>query len=222
MSMTEWAEREVALACKKENPKRQPGEWDYGCACYESALKAYKSLMEDEHTGFSFGITKSILIRLLDEKPLTPIEDGPDEWNGVTRNPVDNSLEFQCKRMSSLFKTVYADGSIKYHDINRTTVTYMNNPTSHWHSGMASRMIDEMFPITMPYNPPSKGYTVYCEEFLVDPAKGDYDTVGYLYAIDPTGEKIELNRYYKEDENHQFVEISDVEYYERKLAAHDI
>jgi hypothetical protein len=220
--MTEWAEREVAIACKKENPKREPGEWDYGCACYESALKAYKSLMEDEHSGFSFGVTKNILIRLLNEKPLTPIEDTPDAWNAVTRNLSNNSLEYQCKRMSSLFKNLYSDGSVKYHDINRTCVVYVNNPTTSWHSGFASRMIDEMFPITMPYNPPSKGYTVYCEDFLVDPAKGDYDTVGYLYAIDPEGEKIVLNRYYKEDNNHQFVEIDREEYCERKLAAHDI
>lgn len=48
MSMKSWAEREVEIACKHENPDRKEGEWDYGCACYESALKAFKSLMEDE------------------------------------------------------------------------------------------------------------------------------------------------------------------------------
>ena len=61
MSMKEWAKREVEIACKKENPDRKEGEWDYGCACYESALKAFDSLMEDGHSGFSIGLTKHIL-----------------------------------------------------------------------------------------------------------------------------------------------------------------
>lgn len=50
MSMSDWAKREVKIACKREAPDRKDGEWDYGCACYESALKAYQSLMEDGHT----------------------------------------------------------------------------------------------------------------------------------------------------------------------------
>ena len=48
MSMITWAEREVKLACEKERGKsNNPEDWDYGCACYESALKAYKSLCDD-------------------------------------------------------------------------------------------------------------------------------------------------------------------------------
>lgn len=47
-NMELWAEREVEIACKHEAPDRKPGEWDYGCACYESALKAFQSLCEDE------------------------------------------------------------------------------------------------------------------------------------------------------------------------------
>ena len=44
MDLEKWAEKEIEIACKKENPDRTEGEWDYGCACYESALKAFKSL----------------------------------------------------------------------------------------------------------------------------------------------------------------------------------
>ena len=50
MTMIEWARREVELACNREKPDRKEGEWDYGCACYESALKAYESLAEDSHS----------------------------------------------------------------------------------------------------------------------------------------------------------------------------
>ena len=83
MSMKDWAEREVEIACRRENPDR--GEFDYGCACYESALKAYKSLVEDGHSGFSIVLTKHILNRLIDCKPLTPIEDTDDIWNECGR-----------------------------------------------------------------------------------------------------------------------------------------
>ena len=75
MTMSEWAKREVEIACKKENPKWDGKSFDYGCACYQSALKAYQSLCEDEHSGMSFNIAKNILIRLMEGNPLTPIID---------------------------------------------------------------------------------------------------------------------------------------------------
>ena len=43
-NMQLWAEQEIEIACKHENPDFLSGEWDYGCACYDSALKAFKSL----------------------------------------------------------------------------------------------------------------------------------------------------------------------------------
>lgn len=84
MSMTEWAKREIEIAIKKERGDGDPNEWDYGCACYESAYKAFLSLYEDEHSGCSIGFTKEILNRLIDGKPLTPIEDVPDVWSKIT------------------------------------------------------------------------------------------------------------------------------------------
>ena len=219
--MKNWAEKEIEIACAREralNDNRN--EWDYGCACYESALKAYKSLMEDGHSGFSIGITKNILVRLIEGKPLTPIEDTPDIWD--IRDRDDREL-YQCSRMSSLFKTVHKDGSITYSDVDRVRVTYAANPDTQWSSGMVTRIIDEMFPITMPYMPASKPYIVHAEDFLVDPANGDYDTTGYLYAICPDGEKcVEINRYFAEKEPHKWTEIGFEEYCERKKAAHSI
>lgn len=40
MSMLEWTRREVKITCKRERGDKPNNEWDYGCACYESALKA--------------------------------------------------------------------------------------------------------------------------------------------------------------------------------------
>lgn len=53
--MEQWAKREIEIACKHERGDKDPELWDYGVACYESAFKAFKSLMEDEHSGRSIG-----------------------------------------------------------------------------------------------------------------------------------------------------------------------
>ena len=110
-NMELWAENEVALACKHEvalackheAPERKDGEWDYGCACYESALKAFKSLCKDGHSGMSIGFTKTILNRMIDRKPLMPIEDTEDAWNLCTLDDDGSIKQYQCKRMSSFF-----------------------------------------------------------------------------------------------------------------------
>jgi hypothetical protein len=223
MSMLNWAEKEIEIACARELAANEDaGEYAYGVMCYNSALKAFKSLLEDEHSGCSVHITKNILVRMIDGKPLTPIEDTPDVWHECCRYKDDGATDYQCSRMSSLFKTVHADGSVTYRDINRVRVTYEANPDIFWSSGNATRIIDEMFPITMPYWPRSKGYTIFGEDFLLDPANGDYDTVGYFYAIDPDGQRIEINRYFAEKGPGPMVEIDFEEYCERKKAAHDL
>lgn len=223
MSMSTWAEKEIEIACAKERAAGEnPNEWDYGCACYESALKAFKSLLEDEHSGMSISITKNILVRLIEGKPLTPIEDVPDVWNLVCRGKYREGKTYQCSRMSSLFKTVHPDDSVSYSDVGRVRVTYAENSDICWSSSMATRLIDEMFPITMPYWPRKSGYVLHAEEFLLDPANGDFDTVGYLYAIDPDGQRIEINRYFADKGPGPMVEIDLEEYCERKKAAHDL
>ena len=217
MNMTEWAEKEVEIACKKERAGQDPSEWDYGVACYESALKAYKSLMEDSHSGMSISITKGILNKLIDGKPLTPIEDTPDVWNerGVYEEGVVKS--YQCNRMSSLFKDVYNDGTVKYTDVNRVLCFYNYNENGPWYNGMVREIIDEMFPITMPYYT-SDRYKVYCTEFLTDEANGDYDTIGILY-VKKGNERHDICRYFKDGPDGKMVEITTREYMERRRKA---
>jgi len=221
-----WAEKEIDIACKREREASgvKNDDWDYGCACYESALKAYKSLIEDGHSGFSIGMTKYILNRLIDGKPLTPIEDTPDIWNVISDISGLNGkmVIYQCKRMSSLFKHVYADGTVEYKDVNRYCCVDINKHVLQmsgqtevtYYSGLVQRIIDEIFPITMPYFP-GKPIKVYCEDFLTDRKNGDFDTVGIFYAIKPDGEKVEINRFFKESED-GWKEIDEAEYINRK------
>ena len=214
--LLDWAKREVELACKRENPERKEGEFDYGCNCYESALKAFKSLCEDEHSGFSIKMTQSIFNRLINVQPLTPIEDTDDIWNKISDD--DGYTSYQCKRMYSLFKDVYADGTVKYSDNNYCYCVDINDPHCTYTWKTASQIIEEMFPITMPYMP-GKPIAVYCEDFLTDENHGDFDTVGILYAIKEEHgkqEKIDINKFYGEDAEGYMVEISKEEYEKRK------
>lgn len=220
MSMKEWAKKEVELACKHENPDRKEGEFDYGCACYESALKAFNSLCDDEHSGFSIKMTQAILNRLIDMQPLTPIEDTDDAWNICSR-PKDGPEVYQSKRMPSLFKYVYGDGTVKYHDNDLSYCVDINNPNVTYSSRLGGEIVDEMYPIIMPYMP-GKPIKVYCEDFLVYKKNGDFDTVGVFYALKTENgkqEKIEINRFFRApegDEEGSWSEISKEEYYERK------
>ena len=212
MTMTEWARNEVKLACKRENPNRKDGEWDYGCACYESALKAYESLCNDDHSGMSFAITKNILIKLMNGLPLTPITDEDFKIENTISN---KEKTIQCSRMSSLFKEISVDGNVTYNDINR--VICKNDESDKWgfYSRMINNIINDMFPIIMPYNPTIEPYKVIVTDFLFDEKYGDYDTRGILYVITPDKEKVEINRYFKE-ENGRWIEISQEEYESRR------
>lgn len=199
--MFEWAKEEVALACEREKSyiksdnDGMPIEFDYACSCYNSALKAFKSLCEDGHSGMSISLTKQILNRLIDNKPLTPIEDTEDMWTLIETD--ETKKVYQCKRISSLFKDVYSDHT-EYHDIERSYGVDITNRFTY-HSGLISSIVNEMFPITMPYYPSNKPIKVYTTDFLVDEKNGDYDTVGVYYMI-KDGERIEVNRFFKESD----------------------
>ena len=155
-----------------------------------------------------------------DSKPLTPIEDTDDVWNLID-NHEDGYISYQCKRMSSLFKDVYADGTVKYDDISRSYCVDIHNLNNKYSSGLVRRIINAMFPITMPYMP-GKPIKVYCEDFLTDKKNGDFDTVGVFYALKTENnkqEKIEINRFFrepKEGEEGIWTEISKEEYMQRR------
>ena len=207
MKMSEWVEREIEIACKKENPNWDGKSFDYGCSCYQSALKAYKRLCEDEHSGFSFNLTKNVLIRLMNGLPLMPITDDdftnvePEIWESpeyLKENGLKSDL--QCPRMGSLFRQETLDGKITYTDVNRT-IMHDANGDSWCNCGCASRIVDEMFPIKMPYYPSNEKYKVYGETFyMVDGEDKTSENVGSVnlikiyYIITPNNERIEVNK----------------------------
>ena len=224
MSMYDWAENECRLACKRENPNFDFDDkkaWDYGCSCYKSALKAYKSLMGDKHSGGSFGFTRDILIRLMDGQPLSPItdEDFMTTPLGHKTYPLEPEeylqkrglkSELQCPRMSSLFRIETLDGKVSYHDNDRAYYINVEEPSDTYHSWAG--FLDEMFPITMPYMPKKGKYKIYAQTFLTDKKKGDFDTKGILYMITPEGERVDINIFETEGDNGKWRRITKEEY----------
>lgn len=220
MTIDEWVKKEIEISCKKTNPNWDGKSFDYGCSCYISALKAYQSLMSDDHSGASFAITKNILMRLLEELPLQPITE--EDFHKEDENS-DNYLKLrklkshiQCSRMPSLFKEEDLNGNIIYNDIHRYICIDIHNKTSY-HNGMAGKILNRFIPIKLPYYPNINKYKIYTEDFLTDKKNGDFDTKAYLYCITPDGERIELNIFYAE-KNGEWVEISKDEYEKRKKA----
>lgn len=223
MSMSEWAERECRIACGRENPNFDfdSDDFDYGCSCYKSALKAYKSLMEDGHSGASFGFTKNILIRLMEGQPLTPITDKDffdENGNLLCMDMPSDYLkerglksDTQCPRMSSLFRKETLDGKVTYHDVDRSYFVDIETPSNTYSAN--DSFLDEMFPITMPYVPQKEKYKIYALEFLTDKKNGDFDTRGLIYMITPSGERIDLNLYYTTIDN-EWVQIPKAQYNE--------
>lgn len=217
MDMVNWAENEVKIACEKVHQDSQKEVWDYSCACYQSALKAYKSLAEDGHSGFSWVMTANILKRLMDDKPLTPIENTEDIWVKGRELKYDDHIAKQCTRMPSLFKCIYNDGRIEYHDNNQFICVDIHDGRTYLLK-LIRDVMQEKFPIVFPYMP-GNSIKVYCEDFLTDFKNGDFDTVGIIYCQTNNG-KEDIKRYFKESSNNSsWEEISFDEYMKRKLIA---
>lgn len=189
MNMTEWAENEVKLACTGEPDDEVLDK--YAESCYQSALKAFKSLCEDGHSGMSIGLTLGILNRLVKGLPLSPIEGKDDEWEVVERG--ENNVAYQNKRCSALFKKI-KDGKTKYDFVDKTVVFY-NGESTAWRSCHASRLVDELHPTTLPFMPKENRYKVYCNTFAKSEEE-DNELREYTYLINPDGEREEINRYF--------------------------
>ena len=219
MSMIEWAEKEVELACKREASDRKDGEWDYGCACYESALKAYKCLCEDDHSGMSWSITKDILLRLMNGDPLTPIEDTDDIWNECYVDKHEHFTAYQCKRKSGLFKDVYDDGHVEYSDLDQFIFYDIHDKHKiGFYNGFMAGICRKYRPIIFPYSPSGDTkYRVRVRESLrYANTNDDYDTLAILDMNNQSGtDYVPIFRYFTWEGSGAPEEISQPKYEKR-------
>lgn len=135
-----------------------------------------------------------------------------------TKEVKQEEKEVKTVEKYSLFKDVYEDGEVKYSDTDRVSCINIDNPNVEWHMGLVTRIVNEMFPITMPYMPENQPFKVYCKELLTDRKNGDFDSVAIYYVIKPDGERVDIDRYFKEgSENEEpWTEISKGEWFERE------
>lgn len=202
-NMSDWAKREVELAFKQE--EIDDFGFDYVDGCYKSALKAYNSLCEDNHSGMSWEFTKNILNRLMNNLPLTPIEDKDffvsDEtlqWDNEYLKEHGLKSEMQCPRYFSLFRYEKLDGTIVYSDNNRYyCYDKYSSSGATWRNGLMRQVLDEIFPITMPYYPYIQKYQLECSESLFDEKNGDFDTLALWSIETPADTKVKVNRFWK-------------------------
>ena len=214
--MKTWAETEVRLACENERRQCNGDEAEYGIRCYESALKAFKCLLEDNHSGMSIQITKQILNRLIDHKPLTPITNSDDEWFFAWDDIELHTSTYKDLRVGGLYKTEYQDGRIEVSDIRRVFCKDINNPNATFTNSFITDIVDKMYPITLPYMPYSEPIIVYTEDFLYDTnLHYDSDTLAVYHLDHPEYGKEMIGRYFK-DIDGKFVEIDVEEFIKRK------
>ena len=196
----DWARSEVELIRTAFHDDKVK---DYAMACYETALKAFEAVCDAGLTGLQVPVVKQIFDALIDRRPLSRIEDVPEIWSDELIIDEEKGKVFQCTRRPSLFKYVHGDGTVTYSDVERVTVHEQNTDT-YWQSGFITRMVDERFPIVMPYSPPKKKYVVHVKEYLTDRKNGDFDTIAVDYIDTPDGDTVNIYKYYAEDDTNQF------------------
>ena len=103
--------------------------------------------------------------------------------------------------MSSLFRVETLEGKVSYTDVERTIMHDATN--DEWYgSALASKIVNDMFPIKMPYYPSSEKYKVYGETIYADDKEDktsteDCGVVKIYYIITPDNERVEVNKEFK-------------------------
>lgn len=197
---------------KKERERLAENVCEYDLLCYDEALKAFELLCKNA-SGYSMDVTMKYLNRMTSGLPMLPIEE--KDFSLYFERKVIGS--HQCPRMSSLFMKIDNEGNVRYSDVNRVTTRVVSNGTT-WHNGLITRIVDEMYPITLPYMPTGKKFVANVEEFLFDPANGDYDAIRFVSLIKPDGTEEPIGRCFMELGG-EFVEVS-TEMFDAALQKH--
>ena len=198
------AEKEIKIlkeALGKEHPEL--------LFIWEEALKVYNLIISRcpyiiNNRDFGERVLQNV--RYLNEGfPLTPIEDDDADWQEIQNGALVNMRKvnvvekYRSNRHSSLFKEVYKDGHIEYHDNYRVTTENFITGTEYIF-GLSNLIYDEMYPIKMPYNRKSEwGAKVYIHDFVSDPEdkESNFDTIAVLFAKRPDGKIVSINRYFR-------------------------
>lgn len=189
--------------------------------CYEFVCALRADNLDESY----IALAKNIMIRLLETKPLTPVGDVDEEWIQIA------PYKYVNERLPGFFK--------KVDEMNTDNVTYHYNERVICHDivtnqfygfGLANRVIDEMFPITVPYYPYGQ-YIVKVSECRAhslireNDTKPDFNVVAIHSVIRPDYGPYDINRFFREPKDGEkpnygsWVEIDATEFMD--LTAHE-
>jgi hypothetical protein len=154
-NLVEYAEKELDRAGLGDPDS------DYGGMLKDAVLDIVRVFSEQGHSGFSAGMTTSLVEKLLRYEPLTPLTGEDDEWNEVGVGV------WQNKRSFSVFKengVAYDSGAVVVRDPHGST----------WQA----RSRD---PITFPYVPTHRVIDIDAHGRTKDRSESQYDVSGFCY-----------------------------------------
>ena len=199
------AEKEVKIL-KEKLEKEHPGStyiWDVALKVYKTLISKYPHIFAND-LGYGNSVLQNVQ-ELAGGFPLTAIDGIDEEWQEVPNGVLIKMgkkgvvIKYRNTRLTSLFKEVYADGHIEFHDNYRVTTENFIIGTEYIF-GLSNLIYDEMYPIKMPYNHKSEwGAKVYIHDFVSDPKdkESNFDTVAVLFAKEPGGKIVSINRYFR-------------------------
>jgi hypothetical protein len=138
------AERELDLIGLTE-------EDEYNGMMRKHILHMISEFADEGHSGFSASYAISILSKLLDFKPLSPLTGEDSEWNDIAQYG-DGTTLYQNNRRSSVFKD--ADGSCYDIDGKVFWEWYKDEDSKPFKSFYTNR--DSRVEVTFPYTAPDK------------------------------------------------------------------
>ena len=208
-----WAKEEVELACKRATIDSENKAFYEDSTCYKAALIAYEGLMRSCYCTSAIDTTKKILIRLMDNLPITPIME--EDFGREGTIPSDGTIlsVVPCKRYPSLLKITYVNGYVKYSDRGRVQYTdFTGHDNLALDNDSVIDAIDKIDPISLPYLPSMNKYMVVT--FVTNTGNmvtGVITYRNYFCLHSPNGEKMLLNLYEKEFKGERF-KITEEEY----------
>lgn len=180
----------------------------YDKECFNSALRALKSLTRDGYSAMSIQYTMNILTRMVDRLPLSEITE-QDEWETPHKySESDNFSISSCKRYTAVYKRIYDDGRVVYLDVNRACAFDVDFPDAPSWTGTATTLFDQLYPITLPYYPATNKYRMAVKEYdekedLVRILKeynmeySDEKLIIYFdHFIDQANNKLDIKKYF--------------------------
>ena len=162
-NMYKWAKAEldrILVNCEEGD------DLDMQMAINREILDIVKVFCDQHHSGSTAWYTLSMIKRLLDWKPITPLTGEEDEWNeGYI---IDGVLHQQNKRCSSVFRDNSDNSTAHYIDAK----VYSDNGGYSWyHKGGGDRDV-----ISFPFKVPDKPEYIYLngedsDEVITDPER---------------------------------------------------